>query len=476
VDQQTIQKVVDELTRELTGRFLGKVFQLSPLSFAIDAGLRQGRYLFVSADPSLPRIYLIKRRLKDLEKTASPLSQFAQAMSATFGGASIERVAKDNSDRVVRFYVRVIDEIGEESSRTLVAQLTGRSANLFLLDGADRITNSLRSLKGSGQEVGQPYDPPQAKTTSVDQEQPSLENLDSISAELDSYYQRIENERSFQSLANNVQGRLRAELKQKAKLKQNLENDLLGHGDPEQHRRLGDLLLANIATAERTGQKVVIRDFYSEGEPSIELEVDEKATLQEEATKYFSRYTKAKRAREELTARLASLDREIKASEEKQAEVNKLIEQHDEEALQKLITGKSKPGRRDKTSAIPGVRTYRSSEGFEVLVGRAARDNDHLTFRVAGPNDLWLHAADYPGSHVVVRRTNRKEIPHRTIVEAAQLAARFSQAGKDSKVVVHYTPRKFLSKPRGAAPGLVRMSSFKTILVEPKEAIERVGS
>jgi len=104
-------------------------------------------------------------------------------------------------------------------------------------------------------------------------------------------------------------------------------------------------------------------------------------------------------------------------------------------------------------------------------VGRTARDNDQLTFKVARPNDLWLHAADYPGSHVVVRNPTRKEMPQRTIIEAAQLTAYFSQARKDSKVAVRYTPRKFLSKPKGAAPGLVRLLRFKSMDVEPKEAV-----
>jgi predicted ribosome quality control (RQC) complex YloA/Tae2 family protein len=123
---------------------------------------------------------------------------------------------------------------------------------------------------------------------------------------------------------------------------------------------------------------------------------------------------------------------------------------------------------------LPGVRRYLSSDNYEVLVGRAALTNDRLTFKIAKPHDLWLHAADYPGSHVVVRNPNRKEIPHRTIIEAAQLAAKFSQAGDDSKVTVHYTSRKFLSKPKGAAPGLVRLSSFKTITVAPGENIPRL--
>jgi predicted ribosome quality control (RQC) complex YloA/Tae2 family protein len=73
-----------------------------------------------------------------------------------------------------------------------------------------------------------------------------------------------------------------------------------------------------------------------------------------------------------------------------------------------------------------------------------------------------------------VRNPTRKEIPQRTVIEAAQLAGRFSQASEDGKVVIHYTERKFLSKPKGSAPGLVRMSRFRSINVEPKEAVQRL--
>ena len=473
VDQATIQEVVDEVGPQLEGRFVGEIFQLSPLALAIDFGLR-GSYLFVSVDPAAPRTYLIKRRMKDLEKAAIPASSFVQALRARSSNAVVQQVAKDESDRIVRVSLLATDDAGTAEAKTLVLQLTGRSANLFLVDANDTISNSLRPAKAVGQQVGHTYDPPKATAAHVEEERPELEKLDSISASLDSHYLKHEQERGFQSLADNVRGQLRTQLRQKAKLRKNLEKDLSTHGDPEQHKRLGDLLLANIASAKRHGPTVTIRDFYSEGEPTLELELDEHTSLQDEAGRYFSRYTKAKRAREEIASRLGRLNEEIKALEQKQAAIDLAIERHDERSLQEFVAPETKRGQRQKSSAIPGVRAYRSSDSYEILVGRAARDNDNLTFRIAGPNDLWLHAADYPGSHVVVRRTNRKEIPHRTIVEAAQLAARFSQASNDSKVVVHYTPRKFLSKPRGAAPGLVRMSSFKTILVEPKEAIERI--
>jgi predicted ribosome quality control (RQC) complex YloA/Tae2 family protein len=141
-------------------------------------------------------------------------------------------------------------------------------------------------------------------------------------------------------------------------------------------------------------------------------------------------------------------------------------------ALNNFEEGKTKPtapGLNSKEpKKVPGVRQYVSSDGYEMWVGRTARDNDSLTFRLAKPADLWLHAGDYPGSHVVVRNPTRKEIPQRTVIEAAQLAGYFSQAREDSKVVVHYTERKFLAKPKGAPPGQVRMSRFRSITVQPK--------
>ena len=124
--------------------------------------------------------------------------------------------------------------------------------------------------------------------------------------------------------------------------------------------------------------------------------------------------------------------------------------------------------KRQQKPTFSGARQFRSTDGFDILVGKRATDNDHLTFRVAGPNDLWLHAADYPGSHVVVRNPNRKEIPQRTLLEAAQLAAFYSSGKSQPKAAVNYTQRKYVHKPRRSAPGLVNLASFKTVLVEPK--------
>jgi predicted ribosome quality control (RQC) complex YloA/Tae2 family protein len=462
VDPQLLQNVVAELQTNLTGRYLGKIFQLSPVSFAVDFGLR-GTYLFVSVDPASPRMYLIRRRQRDLEKQSGPLGSFGQLLRSKLSGQPVTGVEKDPSDRIVRLSF---------GSQTLLAQLTGRTADLFLLDATDQIEAVLRTrIEGT-------YLPPPVREIRVEQDLPLANGSPSEAA--DAHYSSLERAGEFDSRANAVRSRLLKSIRQKQKLKQNLEQDLAGHGDPEEHKRIGDLLLANVATAKRRGNKVEIADYYAEGAPSIEIEVDENVSVQDEAAHRFRQYGKAKRAREEIGERMVQLDREIAQLNGQLNEILRIIETRDETALAALVSEKSASNRlakqpaRSKPASVPGVRRYLSTDGYEILVGRAARDNDNLTFKIAQPNDLWLHAGDYPGSHVVVRNPTRKEIPHRTIVEAAQLAGRFSQASEDSKVVIHYTPRKFLSKPKGSAPGLVRLSRFRSITVEPKETIDRL--
>jgi predicted ribosome quality control (RQC) complex YloA/Tae2 family protein len=482
MQHETIQQVVAELEATLLGQFVGRVFQLSPESLAIDFGVRHSGYLFVSAAPAQPRIHLIKRTGRELEKQSQPPAHFAQGLRSLLSGARLVSISKDGSERVVRMRFEVENEIGEHRSVTLTAQLTGRSANLFLLDGDDQIRYALRPPKGVGQQLAERYKPPTTQLGKIADQQSAPFHFDqkvfpTISEALDDYYGRIEASQSFDKRAQTVRDRIKKEITQRKKLRRNLQRDLEQHGDAEQHKRLGDLLLANIATAIRSGNEIKIKDYYAEGTPEISLEVDQETSLQDEAGRYFARYTKAKRAAQEISARLKKLETELRELESRNAEIERVIAHNDLSALESYEAASGKPNlkiKKKQEEKIPGVRRYLSSDSYEILVGRAALTNDRLTFKVARPHDLWLHAADYPGSHVVVRNPSRGEIPHRTIVEAAQLAAKFSQAGADSKVTVHYTPRKFLAKPKGAAPGLVRMSSFKSVTVTPAESIPRL--
>ena len=474
MNQTVLQRVVEELQGVLAGRFVGKIYQLEPASFAIDFGLR-GEFLLISVDPASPRLYLTRRRTKDLEKQSTTLNAFGQVMRAALGGAHLLHVSKDPLDRIVRLTVRTENQSGEIIFRRLVVQLTGRTADLFLLDELNRIIAVLREHAQT--RIHQFYQPPPRPL----KERPEILGLEAgpPSAQLDKHFAALDAAKAFAAKAKAMRTRLMKSIRQQQTLREHLREDLVRHGDPEEHKRTGDLLLANIATAVRDRNKVRIIDYYADGAPVIEIEVDENQSLQDEAAARFRQYTKAKRATDEIAERLKQIHRETENLERRLQQLDAIIQSQDEMGLETFekpapaprVTPKRASAKPEK---ISGVRRYLSTDGYEILVGRAARDNDNLTFRVAQPNDLWMHAGDYPGSHVVVRNPTRKEVPHRTIIEAAQLAGKFSQASEDTKVVVHYTERKFLSKPKGAAPGLVRLSRFRSITVEPKESVPRL--
>jgi len=449
-------------------------------------------------------MYLIKRRVRDLEKQSSPLGQFALFLRKELSGTTLRALEKDFEDRIVRFRFVGTDELGREKERTLVAQLTGRSADLFLLDEKAVITHQARSMRRnvgatseqliSGQEIGVTYHAPSTiKTPRLSKSEHALSEtirsgkFSSASEAADAYFTSLLSGQAFDAKASAARSSLRKKISRQQKLLQELQKDLATHADAEQHKRIGDLLLANLGTARREGNRIKLIDYFVDDAPTIEVEIDEQLTLPEEASRRFGLYSRSKRAVTQINARIEATRAELNNLKSQERTLEEIIEEHDEASLDRFVSvppASAGGSRRElgsiphtaggRSKRIPGTRRYISSDGLEILVGRAAHDNDHLTFKVAKPNDLWLHASDYGGSHVVIRNPTRKDIPHRTIIEAAQLAAHFSQAREDPKVDVHYTQRKFISKPKGAKPGLVRMSRFKNITVEPKENLERL--
>ncbi len=284
--------------------------------------------------------------------------------------------------------------------------------------------------------------------------------------------EKTEAEVRFDQLASTVRRKAVGELKKHQKLISNLLADLEKHGDAERWKRYGDLLLANVNNAERLGDIILVTDYFDEAVPIIEIEGDANKSLSEIAEAYFRRYVKARNGNLVIKERMAATEIKLAAATEKLSLIDAAIEGGNEAYLKSLIAPPRKPiaiARKKKHEVeFNGARRFISTDGFEILVGKKATDNDYLTFRVARSLDTWMHAADYPGSHVVIRNANRKEIPNRTLLEAAQLAAFYSSGRSQTKAAVHYTQKKFVNKPKRAAPGLVSLASFKTILVEPQ--------
>lgn len=122
----------------------------------------------------------------------------------------------------------------------------------------------------------------------------------------------------------------------------------------------------------------------------------------------------------------------------------------------------------------PPAANYETFEadGYEILVGQSARDNDRLTFDVADPQDLWLHVSGMPGSHVVVRNPGGGEVPRPVVKRAAELAAFHSKArAAGGKVNVHVCRACDVRKPRGAKPGSVQLRRFDEVKVYVPDAV-----
>lgn len=476
MDDQSIREIVDEITPLLLHRAPGKIIQLGTASLAIDFGLREPGFLFVSADPSAPRMYLIRRRLRDLEKESTPPTPFSLTLRKELADTQIKAIEKDATDRIVRLSFEGRDELGNQKRRVLLAQLTGRSANLLLLDADHRILQTARKTAGEGQRPGEPYHEPEARGEAASAQTESellgqVRTSDSPSQAADAYFTSLLEQRTGAARASAARAELRKKVAQQQKLLAQIEGDLQSHEDADQHKRVGDLLLANLTTGRREGNRVELIDYFADDGSTIQIDLDDSTSFQEEANRRFGLYSRSKRAIAQITVRIQTVKDRLRELESEQQSLEREIVNGDLAVTSmKSVPPASAGGPTKPLKRIPGARRYLSSDSFEILVGRTANDNDQLTFKVARPNDLWLHAADYGGSHVVVRNSTKKPVPHLTLIEAAQLAAWFSQAKKDPKVDVHYTERKFVAKIKGGKPGLVRLQRFKNITVEPKEA------
>ena len=463
---ELIERVVPELRDALIDASFRSVFQLGPDRLALAFDGEEFHLLFISVEPGDPRIYLIRRRLRDIKRLSTHPSQLAITLGKLLTSAVVKGIDQVGQDRVIEIRFR---------EHKLIIQLTGKSSNLFLLDAKGRITAAARNPKRAGQTFGANYATPKRyegdQTNVIPIRLAPTSDDTTVSEALDNYFQSLDGTHEFEALAATAKLKNRQQIAKLKRLIKNLNSDLVEHGDAQRWKRFGDLLLANQNDAERKENVIRVRDLFDKDARIIEIEADENDSIPEAAQRYFRRYAKARNARTAIESRLKNTHLELHRLEKVGEAIEKAIADQDEEFLNKLVEKKGPEAQktRRKGSPIPsGIRTYLSSDGFEILVGKKATDNDYLTSRVANSLDTWMHAADYPGSHVLIRNPDKKEIPHRTLIEAAQLAAFYSQGKKQPKAAVHYTLKKFVIKPKGVAPGLVRLASFKTILVEPK--------
>ncbi len=293
---------------------------------------------------------------------------------------------------------------------------------------------------------------------------------------LDDFFSTREIQERFKRSVSELMKIANNEIK-RAQKKIALHQQALRKAENTQDLRIsGELLTANIFQIPAGASAIELVNYYDPEGKTVVIPLDPQLSPAENAQLYFKRYNKARKSLEvsenylrEAKAELDYWESVILAVNQAENE-NDLLQIRDELIKEGYIQRPpmpKKPGR-PGPAPDPTFITFKSKEGFDILVGRNNRQNDHLTMKIARSEDLWLHVKDIPGSHVIIKNPGGSEVPAQTLQRAAEIAAFYSKARESSKVPVDYTLRKHVRKPQGAKPGMVVYDNQKTIMVEPK--------
>ncbi len=298
--------------------------------------------------------------------------------------------------------------------------------------------------------------------------------MPSFSALLDAFYTETEQRERMlqksQSLRRTVTNLLERTRRKLAAQRKEREASL----DRETLRRRGDIVTANLHAMTRGMTVLRAEDFYQEDMPEIEIPLRPELSPQQNAARFYKEYNKAKHAEKILAEQIARGEIEEEYLGAVLDELNRAESERDlAEIRAELEAGgyvRSADRRRQQKQPASRPMRFRSSDGFEILVGRNNRQNDQLSLKTARRDDLWLHIQKFHGTHVIICCAGAP-VPDGTITEAAMLAAWYSQAREGQNVPVDVTQVRNLRKPNGAKPGMVVYDRYRTVIVTPDAAL-----
>lgn len=392
-----------------------------------------------------PTAELSKAIMKTLEGISPVFAREAVFFAARGAEITAEQLSGDTADRLWFYFSKVRDSINDGTNvYTVLKTKEGNLKDFCFCDitqyGALMVTKSFES--------------------------PSV-LLDYFYAERDSLSRIKQKANDLFKLLINTSERTQRRV-------QNQREELKECKDREKYRIYGDLITSNLYALEKGMAYAEVQDFYDENCPTVKIPLDKRLTPTQNAQKYYKEYRKLDTAEKKLTVLIAEGEQEVKYLDsvfdsltraQTEGDIAELREELFQEGYVKRSKFKGKPPK-----ALPPIR-YRSSDGYEIRVGRNNKQNDRLTCKKAEKTDLWLHVKDITGSHVIVTCDGEMP-PDRTIEEAAIIAACNSKGRNSSRVDVDYTFIRNVKKPNGSKPGMVIFTNNYTITVKPDTELE----
>jgi len=313
----------------------------------------------------------------------------------------------------------------------------------------------------------------------------SKKHYETISEMLEEYYAAKDSINRNKQKSQDLR-KLIGNLIERCVKKSDLQNRTLEEiADRDNFRLMGELIIGNIHSVTQGATQFAALNFYTENPEEIIIPLDANKSISENAQIYFKKYNKQKRTYEALLGQIDENREDLEYLEGimlsmdyciHDADFNQIRQELTESGFLKRKKQNTDNNNRKQAKKNKNVRTnakplhYRSSDGYDIYIGKNNAQNDYLTTKFAQNSDIWFHTKNIPGSHVILQ-SKGGTVSETALNEAAHLAAYYSKGRSSSLVSVDYCPKKNVKKPNGAKPGMVIYEKYKTAYVTPNETI-----
>ncbi|MBI5885701.1 MAG: NFACT family protein [Deltaproteobacteria bacterium] len=466
---ELLKEVIAELNGRLCGGVVSKVHQPDGRDIVLKVFARGGQtHLLISTHPLFSRLLLTE------EPFANPAvpKRFCAFLRSRINDSRIERISQVDAERIALITLQKGRGTDIETF-TLRAELTGKSSNIILLDADGAVLDALRYFdeEGSARPVmpGVVLGPLPPGPDAAQKEAQAVTKSDAgtWNEAADRYYSGlIAAERSVLRRGKLLRACRGAEARCRRKL-DNLNGDKARAIREQDYAAIGNMLLANFKILKRGMKEVDAVDYTTDPPATVKITLDERLGPKENCEKYFKRARKGKTALAMLEERIPATERELEYIQNLSYEIEAAETADDLDAAEEELMEAGYMKRDERASETEPIRRSTSSEGFELLCGKSGPGNDLIVKRYGKDGDIWFHAKGCPGSHVLIKVAGRaKELTMKTIEEAAALAAKHSKAANAARVEVIYTDACHVRKPKGAPPGTVTVSEYKTVVIK----------
>ncbi|MGL5331012.1 MAG: Rqc2 family fibronectin-binding protein [Peptostreptococcaceae bacterium] len=299
-------------------------------------------------------------------------------------------------------------------------------------------------------------------------------NKDSMSTILEDYYKTKDIKDRIHQRASDLKKSISIKLERLYHKQEKQTEELKEADNANTFKVKGELLTAYIYMIQKGMESIEVQNFYDPNYENVTISLRANLTPSENSQRYFKKYNKLKTAKKEITSQMAINKEEIDYLENIILSIENcenLAELQDiKDELVRLGYSKASGKLKSKKETVLTTKPHEfiSSDGTAILVGKNNKQNDHLTLRIADPEDVWMHTKNIPGSHVIIKCAG-KEVSEQTIYEGAMLAAYFSKSKMSAQVPVDYTKKRHVKKPSGSKPGMVIYETNSTMYVTPTE-------